>query len=131
VAFDVTTLGAHAGDVAKILGAVFGAPAVGNEAYAGIGISLRDAGMGYEELCALAMNARGVHIPAEAVELLWGNVIGTPIPDAQKSAYVGLLEGGMSIGALTALAADSSPNVVNIDLVGLAQTGLAYQEFAG
>jgi hypothetical protein len=32
----------------------------------------------------------------------------------------------MSIGSLTALAADTSFNTTNIDLVGLSQTGLEY-----
>jgi len=34
--------------------------------------------------------------------------------------------GQMSIGGLAALAADTSFNTTNIDLVGLSQTGLGY-----
>ncbi|MDB5872770.1 MAG: hypothetical protein JWQ07_2212 [Ramlibacter sp.] len=131
LAFDVTSMGAHAGEVAKILGAVFGTPAVSNQAYAGIGISLRDAGMGYADLGALAVAATGSSSFEDVVQLLWGNVVGTSIPAAEKSHFVGLLEGGMSVGVLTAMAADTSFNISNVDLVGLARTGLAYQEFAG
>jgi len=37
-----------------------------------------------------------------------------------------MLENGMSAGALAHLAADSSFNTTNINLVGLAQTGIEY-----
>lgn len=43
-------LDGHAGETAKILGAVFGAESITNQKYVGIGLSLLDDGMEYEQL---------------------------------------------------------------------------------
>lgn len=123
VALDVT---GDAGKVAKILGAVFGPAYVSNEQYVGIGLSYLDSSMSYENLCALAMTAAGKTSHSSVVDLLWNNVVGSPISAENKTYYVGLLDGGMTVGALTALAADTGLNIDHIGLVGLAQTGLAY-----
>jgi hypothetical protein len=53
-------------------------------------------------------------------------VIGTKPTDADKQPYIALLENGMTAGALTRLAADTALNTTNINLVGLAQTGIEY-----
>ena len=42
------------------------------------------------------------------------------------SPFVAMLDGGMTPGALTALAANTDINAAHIDLVGLANTGLPY-----
>jgi hypothetical protein len=45
---------------------------------------------------------------------------------ADKQPFIALLENGMTAGALAHLAADTSFNTTNINLVGLAQTGIEY-----
>jgi serralysin len=60
------------------------------------------------------------------VSLLWTNVIGTKPTDADNQPYIALLENGMTAGALARLAADTAFNTTNINLVGLAQTGIEY-----
>ena len=119
-------LDAGAGQVAKLLGAVFGPAAVANREYAGIGLNLVDGGMGYEALGALAVGAAGASTPAAVVALLWTNVVGAPPTPEQAAPFVAMLDGGMTIGALAMLAADTDLNIANINLVGLAQTGLDY-----
>ncbi|WP_374435243.1 calcium-binding protein [Inhella sp.] len=119
-------LDAGAGQVAKLLGAVFGRAAVGNAQYAGIGLKLVDEGMGYEALGALAVAAAGKSAAAEVVALLWTNVVGSAPTAEQAAPYVAMLNSGTSIGALAVLAADTALNIANIDLVGLAQTGLDF-----
>lgn len=119
-------LDGRAGQVAKLLGAVFGAPAVANRAYVGIGLSLLDGGTSYEALAALAVSATGKSAPADVVALLWSNVVGSPPSAQQAQPYIDLLNGGMSIAQLTVLAADTSINSGNINLVGLAQSGLEF-----
>jgi hypothetical protein len=54
-------------------------------------------------------------------------------PSAQvKQSYVNLLDTGReTVASLGMLAADLDINKVNINLVGLAQTGLAYVPFEG
>ena len=49
------------------------------------------------------------------------------MPADERAHWIGLLDGGLSVGAITVIAADSSLNATNIDLIGLAGTGLAYQ----
>jgi Ca2+-binding RTX toxin-like protein len=115
-----------AGEVARLLGAVFGPDAVGNTAYAGIGLNLKAEGMSYADLGALALDAAGVHTPQAVVDLLWGHVIGGVPTAAQAQPYVDLLNKGMSAGELAMFAAQTDENAVRIDLVGLESTGLAY-----
>jgi len=119
-------LDAGAGQVAKLLGAVFGRAAVAQAEYAGIGLQLVDGGMGYEALGALAVAAAGKSSPADVVALLWTNVVGSAPSAEQAAPFVALLNGGMSIGALAVLAADHELNLANIDLVGLTQNGLEF-----
>lgn len=117
----------HAGQVARILGAVFGAAAVGDQRLAGTGLSLLAQGMSYEALAATAVTFAGKTAHADIVELLWNNIIGSPISPSDSARFVGLLDGGLSVGALVVMAADTPLNAANIDLTGLASAGLAYQ----
>ena len=120
-------LDGHAGQVAKLLGAVFGASTITNKEYVGIGLTEVDKGLNYEQLGELAIHAAGLKTPDEIVTLLWNNLFGTAPSEAEKSPYVELLDTGkMSTGDLAVLAADSSFNTGNINLTGLAQTGIAF-----
>ena len=120
-------LDGHAGQVAKLLGAVFGAATVANQEYVGIGLSKADNGLSYEQLGEFAINARGLKTADEMVTLLWNNLFGSSPSEADKSPYIESLNGGkMSIGALAVLAADSSFNTDNINLVGLTQSGIVF-----
>ena len=124
LAFD---LEGNAGQTAKILGAVFGKASVANKEYAGIGLSLLDAGMSYEQLAALAMNAVKRSASSEVVALLWTNLFGSGPTVEEAAIYVALLDNReISIGGLTVKAANTSMNTNNINLVGLSQTGLDY-----
>jgi hypothetical protein len=119
----------NAGTTAKILGAVFGKAAVGNHAYARVGLDLLDGGMSYAELAGLAVKERlGVGASNKAVvDLLYFNVAGSLPVASEESFYVNLLAtGAHSQASLAVLAAEHLQNRANIDLVGLALTGLAY-----
>jgi hypothetical protein len=119
-------LDGNAGTTAKILGAVFGKDAVNNKNYVGIGLNFLDTGWSYDNLAGLALEAAGAKTNDQIVSLLWTNVIGTNPTAADKQPFIALLENGMSAGALAHLAADTSYNTTNINLVGLAQTGIEY-----
>lgn len=117
----------NAGTTAKILGAVFGAAAVGNATYAGIGLNLLDQGMNSIDLMALALDAAGARTPQQIVELLWTNVVGSKPTDAQAAPYIALLQNGTHTpGSLGMMAADLELNHARIDLVGLAALGLEF-----
>jgi hypothetical protein len=124
VAFDID---GNAGKVAKILGAIFGPNSVSNKNYVGIGLDLIDDGMSYEALAALAVSAAGKSSSTDICTLLWTNVIGSAPASADIAPFKAMLDSGqMSIGSLAALAADTSFNTTNINLVGLSQTGIEY-----
>ena len=126
VALDIS---GNAGTTAKILGAVFGAASVSNMQYVGIGLSYLDGGMSYQDLMQLALNARlgaGFSHAAE-VNLLYQNLAGVLPSAADLSYWVGRLTAGQfSQASLGVLAAEDSSNTININLVGLAQTGIEY-----
>ena len=119
-------LNGNAGTTAKILGAVFGKESLSNKNYVGIGLHFLDSGWTYDNLAGLALDAADAKKNDQIVSLLWNNVIGTKPTAADKQPFIALLENGMSAGALAHLAADTSFNITNINLVGLAQTGIEY-----
>jgi hypothetical protein len=122
-------LDGNAGIVAKTLGAVFGASSFANAYYAGIGLSLVDSGMSYEQLMGLALNvalgANATH--AQVVSLLYQNVIGSA-PSAEQSApFVLLLDQGILTPAQLGMrAGDYELNLQNIDFTGLRDHGIAF-----
>lgn len=117
----------HAGTVAKILGAVFGSDSVSNQELVGIGLDLLDRGMNNIDLAALAMVGAGKKTSRDVCDLLWRNVVGTQAIDSDLLPYRDQLDSGrLSVGQLASWAADTELNKINIDLVGLAQTGLHY-----
>jgi hypothetical protein len=124
-------LNGNAGFTAKLLGAVFGSEAIAEHPdYMGIGIYLLDIGL---TQTALAQKALNVVLPGgtstQLVTLLYDNLFGTPPPANELALFVGLLDGGLSQASLVVIAANSTFNQTNIDLVGLAQTGVEYQPF--
>ena len=116
----------HAGQVAKIIGAVFGKAALANTALVGAGLRLLDNGMGYEELGTVALRETGKTAPVDIVTLLWINLFKFTPSSEQIAPYVGYLGNGLSVSTLILQAAEDSANVANINLVGLVQTGLEY-----
>lgn len=126
VAFDID---GAAGNVARILGIVFGAEAVSNKEYVGIGLDLLDKGMSFETLTLLAIQTvLGQNISHESVvNLLYFNAAGYSPPSDELATYVKLLENGtFTYGSLGVMAANHELNEVNIGLIGLTTTGLDY-----
>lgn len=102
--------------VAMTLGAVFGPDSVQNRDYVGIGLTLVDGGMGYEELAQYALDrALGPNADSEAiVNLLYGNVMYSPTPQQALDYYTGLLDTGeVTPGWLGVYAAETVQNWFN------------------
>jgi V8-like Glu-specific endopeptidase len=121
-----------AGTVARILGAVFGRERVGDPDYMGIGLSLLDAGMSERDLTQLAIDFRlGAGASSQSlVNVLYTDVVGTAPDAATQAYYVGLLAGGQFTPAtLGMLAAHTALNEANINLAGLATTGIEYYPY--
>jgi hypothetical protein len=119
-------LDGNAGKAAKIIGSVLGSASVFNPTFVGIGLNYLDKGMSYAELGELALKAIGAMNADAIVSTLWRNVVGFDASYEQKAPYIKMLSEGMKTGDLVVLAADTSFNTTNINLIGLAQTGIEY-----
>ncbi len=128
-------LDGHAGTVAKVLGAVFGAASVRNLDFVGIGLHfMDDAGYSAESLMQLALQARlgSQASHAQVVDLLYTQVMQEPPTPDVRQGFVDWLDSGQeTVASLGVMAAETAFNRANIDLVGLARTGLAYVPFEG
>jgi hypothetical protein len=119
----------NAGIVAKVIGAVFGADALSNKEYVGIGLGLLDEGKTYAELMELAINVKiGINPDyATTVEALYQNVTGFSPEINIIDQYVSALNNGeYSISSLGVLAAETATNLENINFTGLGLTGIEY-----
>jgi hypothetical protein len=119
-------LDGNAGTNAKVIGAVVGKAALKDAANFGIYLSYLDKGMSYSDLGALVLNQVGATTNDAIVSRLWLNVIGSPASPLDKAPFVKMLDDGMKAGDLVVLAAETTFNTSNINLVGLALTGIEY-----
>lgn len=128
MAIDLTPAGS-AGKTVEILNAAFGAGALSNPNFVGIGLRLFDAGYTMDQVALLCVNTGLVSASDNAsfVTALWFNVMGTPISEGTLAVLKGLLDtGAWSQASLLALAAETPSNQQHIDLVGLSNTGIEY-----
>jgi len=120
-------LDGNAGDVVKIIGAVFGASALKTHPeYVGIGLAYKDMGMGFNTLLSLALAAANLNTPQSLVSQLWFNVMHQAGSDAQLQPFLQMLSAGTASVDLAAMAANAPQNLTSINLVGLASTGVVY-----
>ena len=122
-------VGGNAGVAAKILGAVFDAPIIRSDPGAvGLALAKVDSGVSYPDLLTLALDIRlgDARSDEQVVDLLYANIAGVA-PTAQQAApYLAQLYGGLTQANLGVIAAEMAENAAQIDLVGLAGTGLTY-----
>jgi serralysin len=122
-------LSGNAGEVAKVLGAVFGASAVHNAEFVGIGLGLADTGMSELQLMQFALDAQlGPNAGyASVVQTLYTNVTGGAPDGGSLAYYTGLLSSHQQTEAeLGVMAAETDQNAVHIGLNGLMTAGLAF-----
>ncbi|MCB1985047.1 MAG: matrixin family metalloprotease [Burkholderiales bacterium] len=124
IAFDID---GDAGQIAKLAGIIFGASSVRNKDLIKIGLSLTDNGTDNEQLASAALNAAGAHNHDATVTLLWHNLFGIDPTSEEKQPYVDLLDNNsLTPEKMTLLAANTSINTDNIDLIGLSQNGIEF-----
>ena len=122
----------NAGKAAKVLGAVFGASSLSNKDFVGIALSFLDAGMEYKTLLDLALTAKlGQNYTAEAeIKLLYSNVFNIVPGTSTLEVLKGLIDNNYcSKSELAHIISESSNNQLNVNLIGLAQTGIEYIPF--
>ena len=122
-----------AGKAVRLIGAAFGADHIPQ--YISAGITLFDSG-----LSVLSVADRALDTPlylslaasdsnVSFVETVYRNIVGQPPSLPERDYYVGLLQGSggtMTQAELLAAAAQLPSNALNIDLVGLQQSGIEY-----
>jgi hypothetical protein len=120
----------HAGIAAEILGGIFGPTSIANAAYAGIGLYYLDGGTSELNLTMLALNARlGTGFTnTQEVDQLYQNIMGAAPTAAQAAPFISLITSGQYTQASFAVMADhwNAENTGNINLVGLAHSGLSF-----
>jgi hypothetical protein len=122
-----------AGMTAKLFGAVFGRSFVQDKELNGIGLSLFDSGMTYDQVAGLAVASNffahlaSSHSNHDFMNFVYRNVVGVLPSTAELDMLVSLLDSGAHTQATFAvLAAETPLNQQNINFVGLQQTGLDY-----
>jgi hypothetical protein len=126
VAYDMN---GNAGNVAKILGAVFGVAAINNTSYVGIGLSYLDLGMSYPDLIALALNAKlGPNFNnTDEINLLYQNLLNTKPSSVELNNWLNTLQNKTyTTTSLAQMACDSALNLTNVGLTGLMDKGLFF-----
>lgn len=124
-------LDGSAGNTVKLIGAIFGKTYVTasnnatNATYVGIGLGLFDSGMTMLGVAEIALGTGRSN--TNVVTQLYWNVTNTLPLGSELDHYVGLLDAGVHTQAsLAVFAAEIELNTTNINLVGLASTGIEY-----
>ncbi|MRD55327.1 hypothetical protein GH816_02060 [Betaproteobacteria bacterium LSUCC0115] len=118
---------ATAASTAKIIGALWGASALDDHYLVGLGLALFDSGLDEASVAEIAITARGIRSNTDLCETLWENLVGSSAPEGALDAFIERLDSFETTRSDFLLeVADHPLNIENIDLVGLAQTGLEY-----
>ena len=122
-------LNSNAGQVAKIIGAVFGSASITNSSFVGIGLKLFDQGNTYQDVLNIALNFKlgsGYSNEAE-IGLLYKNLVNIQPSALEIASWVNQIQNKTYTQvSLAQFASDSSFNTTNIGLTGLVQTGIIY-----
>ena len=119
----------NAGAVAKLLGAFLGAEGVQITEYVTIGLEALDSGTSFEGLLQLALDTvfGSDTSGTELVSTFYQNLTGQTAPQDIIDTYATLIDSGsLTPLELATQVAEHPLNSENIDLIGLATTGLEY-----
>lgn len=123
------------GMAADIIGAAFGVSALSNQGLVHAGISLFDGGWTMQKVAQTILIDNFMYLPTgnsiaddqSFVSALWKNLTGTTISSSGLSYWTGeITNGTFTQQSLLVAAANCALNQTHINLVGLAETGLAF-----
>lgn len=130
LAFDVD---GAAGATALLMGALTGSASLQSRETVGVVLGVADGGLNLAGLSALAIDSglvaslAGGSDNASLARLLWRNVAGSEATAENVALLTGLItSGAYTQTTLLTAAAEFSLNKINVNLVGLAETGLGY-----
>jgi len=133
LAFDLA-LNQSAGNTVRIIGAAFDSGSISPDTVK-LGLQLFDSGKSILEISELIVNLplfqslAGSTSSDDFVSLVYENIVGSEPAISEVTSLTGLLVengGTLSKADLLTLAANSELNEINIDLVGLMQSGVEY-----
>jgi uncharacterized repeat protein (TIGR02059 family) len=119
-------LDGHAGQAAKLVGAVAGAAFLDNKPLVGEVLRALDTGVSAQSLAQLGLQLLGAQTAGQVTQLLWTNVVGSAATPEQLQPFVSMMAQGMTGGELAVLASNLELNATRIDLVGLAAIGIEF-----
>jgi len=125
LALDIAGNG-HAGQAAKLLGALGGADMLANKLLVGEVIRSLDAGVSAQSLASIGLQALGAQTPEQVVQLLWANLMGRAGTVQEITPLIRLFDQSITAAQMALLAGDLGINAERIGLVGLAENGLAF-----
>lgn len=122
-----------AGATALLLGALTGSASLQSKETVGVVLGVADGGLNLAGLSALAIDSglvaslAGGSDNASLARLLWRNVVGSEATAENVAQITGLItSGAYTQTTLLTAVAELSLNKTNVNLVGLAETGLGY-----
>ena len=122
-------LDGNAGKAVKLLSALLGPEGALDPYYVGAGLSALDSGVTYESLMEAGLEfVLGVDPSSTAViNLFYENLVGSNAPNSILNEYKPLLdEGSLTPAYLGIAVAEHTLNAVNLNLVGLNETGVDF-----
>ena len=122
-------LDGNAGITVKILGAFLGASGIQRADLVGVGLELLDNGTTYEGILQAALDAVFGSNPSGAtlVSHFYATLMGQSAPQSLIDQYGSLIDNGsLSPVSLAMQVAENELNLQNINLIGLATTGIEY-----
>ncbi len=119
-------LNGHAGEAARLLGALGGPAILANKGLVGEVIRALDAGVSSQALAGIGLQALGAQTPAQVAQLLWTNVVGRAGTAQELQPLVDLMGQGVTASDLAVMAGNLDLNATRIDLVGLTAKGIEF-----
>ncbi|CAN7487655.1 DUF4347 domain-containing protein [Acidovorax sp. LjRoot118] len=119
-------LNGHAGEAAKLLGALGGPALLANKGVVGEVIRLLDAGASSQTIAGLGLQLLGASTPTQIAQTLWTNVVGRAGTDSELKLLTDIMAGGVSAPDLVVMAGNLEATAVRIDLVGLTAKGIEF-----
>ncbi|MDR6153050.1 putative repeat protein (TIGR02059 family) [Acidovorax delafieldii] len=119
-------LSGHAGEAAKLLGALGGLAWLANKGVVGEVLRLLDAGTSSQTIAGLGLQLLGASTPTQVAQTLWTNVVGRVGTDSELKVLTDIMASGVSAAELVVMAAHLDVTAVRIDLVGLVAAGIEF-----
>jgi uncharacterized repeat protein (TIGR02059 family) len=119
-------LNGHAGEAARLVGALAGPGMLANKGLVGEVIRMLDGGASSQAIAGAGLQLLGVGTPTQVAQTLWTHVVGRAGTGDELKILTDILATGVSAAELVVMAAHLDATAARIDLVGLAAKGIEF-----